>query len=142
MDTNAKTAITLALIAAAQAIVIAAITAGWDFFGSVERGEDPEQTVAELQLTTDVFPLRTPAPDNCIERLRLALEEEEFEDSGRGEEVLVLRRGAFKTAVWCRPTEIVATVAGRRNSATADVLAIIEDAAADAGLLSPLPDAR
>lgn len=142
MDTNAKTAITLALIAAVQAIVIAAITAGWDFFGSVERGEDPERTVAELQLTTDVFPLRTPLPNNCIRRLHLALLDLGFEDSGRGDDVLVLRRGGFKTAVWCRPSEIVATVAGRRGSATADVLGVIEDAASEAGLLPPVTSSQ
>ena len=134
MDSQSKVAILAAMITALGGILGAVITTPWNFFGLIERGEDPQRTVAELQLTTDVYPLAAARRDGCIDELTGALLERGFEDSGRGEDAAILRHGAFKAAVWCRPEEIIVTVAGRRGSNTVAVASMVERAAADARL--------
>ena len=137
MDSQSKVAILAAVITALGGILGAVITTPWNFFGLIERGENPERTVAELQLTTDVFPLAGARRDGCIDQLTGALLERGFEDSGSSDEAAIVRRGAFKASVWCRPDEIVVTVAGRRGSNTAAVASMVERAAADARLTQP-----
>jgi len=141
MEVSGRTAITCASIAAAGPIIIALISSGWDFFGLVDRGEDPDRTVSELRVSTNVFPLRSPRPDNCLETLRDALESQEFETTNTdGEEVIIMRTERFRTAIWCRPSEIIATVAGRKGSETSEILSMIGDAAVQANLSSPSPN--
>ena len=135
MDHQSRATIIVAVIAAVQAILITAITAGWNFFGLIERGEDPARTVAQQQLTSEVLPLVVPVRGSCIGRLTGELLDRGFEDSGTSDDAAIVRRGAFKAAIWCRPTEIVVTVAGRRGSDTEDVVSMVERSAAAARLI-------
>jgi hypothetical protein len=137
MDTAGRVAIIVAAIAATQAVTVTSIDKGWSVFGLLDV-EDPNKTVSELQLTTDLWPRATGRGSNCIRQLRRGLEREGFRrSSGDHESLAIMERDGFKVALSCGEAEISATVAGRRGSNTQAVLELIEEVGGEAGLTRP-----
>jgi hypothetical protein len=133
---QSRTAIILALIAAAQAILIALIGAG-----AVSLRRDPEPANRTTRISMDVIAFANVSPETCVNTMQLQLPRQQgFEYSNGGDDALIMRRGDLAAGLWCRPDGLLIAVAGPDAREARDAAELIAGVARnELGAATPQP---